>query len=138
MKSKKRMAASIRKVGVNKVKITNVEEVKEALTREDIRLLIKKGAIVIKRKKGVSRARAKKLHEQKTKGRRRGEGSKKGPKNKRKEVWMKRVRAQRKFAKMLKEGNKIDQKTYKDVYRKIGGGFFRSVAHIKIYLKKRD
>ena len=138
MKSKKRMAASVGKVGTNKIRIRKEEDVKEALTRDDVRALIKSGAIEVKRKKGVSRARARKLHEQKKKGRRRGEGSKKGPRTNRKEEWMKRVRAQRKFVKQLKEGNKIDQTTYKDVYRKIGGGFFRSVSHIKIYLKKKD
>ncbi len=136
MKLHKRLAAAIKKVGKRRVRIVKPEEVKEAITREDVRILIKTGAIEIKKKKGVSRARARKLKEQRRKGRRRGEGSKKGRVLKKKEKWVRRVRAQRKFIKMLKEKNKLGPRTYRVLYRKIGGGYFRSVAHIKTYLEK--
>ena len=137
MKSIKRLAASIKKVGLSRVKIKEPEQCKEALTREDVKNLIKKGAIEIKKKRGVSRGRARKLHEQKKKGRRRGKGSRKGHKSDSKRRWIIKVRAQRKFIKYLKEKQKITQEVYKELYRKVKGGFFRSVSHIKIFLKKR-
>jgi large subunit ribosomal protein L19e len=137
MKLQKRLAAAIKKVGKKRVRIRKPEEMKEAITREDIRVLLKTGAIEIEKKKGVSRGRARKNKEQRKKGRRKGEGKKKGRVLNKKEKWVKKVRAQRKFIKMLAEKKKIGPKTYRNLYRKVGGGYFRSVSHIKTYLEKR-
>ncbi len=136
MKLQKRLAAAIKKVGKRRVKVKRPEDLKDAITREDVKILIKTGAIEIKRKRGVSRGRARKLKEQRKKGRRKGEGRKKGRVLNKKEKWMSKVRAQRKFIKMLKENQKIGPKTYRNLYRRIGGGFFRSISHIKTHLGK--
>jgi large subunit ribosomal protein L19e len=52
----KRIAAQVMKVGEGRVWIDPEasEDVAEAITREDIRGLIKEGTITIKQKKGVS------------------------------------------------------------------------------------
>jgi len=53
------------KCGVSRVRITQSEEVEEALTREDIRGLIQKGMIWSVQKKGTSKFKSKKKLEQK-------------------------------------------------------------------------
>ena len=139
MKIQKNLAAKVVKKSRKKVKLdlARAEEIKEAITRADIRSLIKDGAIKVEQDKGVSRARAKKHKKQKVRGRKKGQGSRKGKANarlSRKEQWMKRIRLQRKFLKELKDNKNITQEVYKDTYRKAKGGFFRSKRHVKLYL----
>lgn len=139
MMLQKILASKVKKVGKDRVKIVNKEEVEKVITREDVRKLIHKGAIKILPKRGTSRGRARVLHEKKKKGKRRGKGSRKGKKGartNRKRVWINLIRKQRKFLRYLKENNLIDNKTYRDLYLKAKGGAFRSLAHLKLYLEK--
>ena len=80
--TQKRLAASILKVGLNRVWIDpeRMEEVSMAITREGVKQLIDNGAIKAKPQKGISSYRSKKLAEQKKKGKRKGRGSVKGAK----------------------------------------------------------
>jgi ribosomal protein L19E len=48
---------------------------------------------------------------------------------------MTRIRSQRNFIRELKDGKVITNETYREIYRKSKGGFFRSTRHIKIYLE---
>jgi large subunit ribosomal protein L19e len=135
----RKLAAKITKRSVKRIKLdlTRLDDIKEAITREDIKGLIKDRAIIIEPTRGVSRSRAKKLKIQRSKGRRRGQGSRKGKATARlpgKETWMNKIRLQRLFLKDLKERSRITQEIYKDLYRKAKGGFFRSERHIKLYL----
>ena len=137
----KKIAGRVLGISPKRVKVdpSRAEDLKEAITKTDIRGLIGDGAITKQQKKGVSRARANKTLKQKAKGQRKGDGSKKGKKtasNPRKEVWMKKIRAQRAFLKELKEKNYLDTKTCADLYRKAKGGFFRSKNHIKLYIEE--
>ncbi len=139
----KRLAAQILKCSKDKVKFEEdrLEDIKEAITKADIRALIIDKAISRKKKKGISRARARKRGIQRRKGRQKGYGSRKGKKTARlpkKKNWMNRVRLQRSFLKELKEKKLIDNKNFRDLYRKSKGGFFRSKRHIKIYLEEHD
>ena len=139
MNLQKRLAGIISKRSPKKVKLLpeRMSDLKEAITKADIRSLIKDKAIILKKKKGVSRARAKQNKKQKVKGRKRGQGSRKGTANARlnkKTKWINRIRLQRKLLKQLKKNKRITQETYKDLYRKSKGGFFRSKRHIKLYL----
>lgn len=143
LKSQKRIAANLLKVGVNRVKFdeTKLKEIKEALTKEDIRGLIKEKTITAKPKKGISSFRSKKLKTQKRKGRRKGKGSRKGRRTarlSRKRAWISKVRTQRKFIKSLKEKKLIIPKTHRDLLKKIKGDFFRSIRHIKLYLEEHE
>ena len=67
----KKIAARTMKVGVNRVWINpeETENVSEAMTKDDIRELIKDGAIKKRKIQGQSRARARVLAEKKKKGR---------------------------------------------------------------------
>jgi len=68
------MAAEILKVGENRVWIDpeRAEDVELAISREEIRRLIGDRAIKKEPIKGISRARAKRLHDKKVDGKRRG------------------------------------------------------------------
>ncbi|RMF05956.1 50S ribosomal protein L19e [Candidatus Woesearchaeota archaeon] len=138
----KRLAAQILKTSPKKVRLDpeRADEIKEAITKADVKGLIAGGAIQRKPDRSTSRGRARKLHEQKRKGRRKGHGSRKGKATARqakKEAWMARIRLQRKVLKSLKEANKITNETFKDLYRKAKGGFFRSKRHLKLHLEEK-
>ena len=110
-KNQKKLIARALKVGKSRVKLVpeKAEVIKEAITRADLKSVVGT-AIKIENKKGVSRGRARKRKEQQRKGRRKGPGSKKGAKYsriKKKELWMIKVRVQRKFLSELKEKKKV-------------------------------
>lgn len=142
MKTQKRLAAQIFKCSPKKVKFdeTKLEEIKEAITKADIRTLIAQGVIRKEQIKGISRFHARKIHSQKIKGRRKGHGSRKGAKTARtepKRSWINRIRLQREMLSSLKSGNMISNESYHDLYRKSKGGFFRSIRHLKLYIQER-
>lgn len=138
----KRLASEVLGIGENRVFLDpeKADEIKEAITRADIRALIAVGAIKKKPVVGTSRGRARKIQNQKKKGRRKGTSHRKGAKNARlgkKKKWMSKVRSQRNFIRYLKEKNKLSQTDYRKVYRMVKGGFFRSVSHIKVFMKRQ-
>lgn len=142
MKLQKRIAADAMKCSQKRVHFDpdKLSEVKEAITKADIRSLIKQGIIKEKRIQGISNVRSKKIKDQKRKGRRKNSGSRKGKfsaRSKPKRVWMNTVRAQRKFLKELKEKDLLIQGCFWDLYRKSKGGFFRSIRHIKLFIKEK-
>ncbi len=139
--TQKRLGAKLLKAGKNRVKfsVEKLKEIKEAITRADIRSLIKNKVIQKKQKKGISSGRKKKIEAQKKKGRRRGYGRRKGTfkaRNPKKRAWINKIRPQRRFLKELKEINLINNKEYRELYLKSKGNFFRSVAHLELYLTK--
>lgn len=143
LKVQKRLAASILKCSVKKIKIdpSRYEDIKESITKKDIRGLIKDGAIQKRKTIQHSRARARKIALQKSKGKRRGSGSRKGSiyaRQSRKNRWILRIRAQRKLLKGLKESGKISNALFKELYYKSKGGFFRSGRHINLYLEEHS
>ena len=142
LNTQKRIAASILKCSIKRVKFDpeRLEEIKESMTKQVLKSLISDNAITIKPIKGTSKVRARKIKKQKSKGRMKGMGSRKGKKTARypkKQKWMNKIRIQRKFIKKLKENKVITQNLYKDLRSKSKGGFFRSKRHIKIYLNKQ-
>ena len=139
---KKKVAARILKCSPKRVVFDEgrLDDIDEAITRKDIRFLISNDVIRKQQAIGISRFRARKTASQKRKGRQKGSGSRKGRQNARqnnKLTWIIAVRAQRDYAKALREENKIEVNVYKEVYNKIKGGFFRSRGHIKLYLTER-
>ncbi len=141
LKTKKRIAKSLFNVGNKRVWIDpdKSKEVKEAITKKDIKNLVKKDIIKIKQKKGQSGFRIRKAKIQLRKGRRKGIGSKRGASNARfpkKLRWMIKIRNQRDLLKYLRNKSLISKKNYRILYRKAKGGFFRSKRHIHIYLSE--
>ncbi len=140
VKFQRRLAASILKCGEERVWMdpNALDEIKEAVTREDIKMLIKRGLIKRKKIKGTSRVRANYIKMQKEKGRRKGPGSRKGKKYARyprKQRWMKTIRPIRATLKDLRDSGKIDRRTYRRFYRLAKGGTFKSRNHLLMHLK---
>ena len=141
LKIQKRLAAQILKASENDIWLDSnrLDEIKEAITKADVKSLIKDKAIKSKKRKGISRYRIRKNKEQKKKGRRRGFGSIKGGKRARlskKRRWINSIRIQRIFLQNLRDKKIIDGASYRSLYMKSKGGFFRSKRHIKIYMQE--
>jgi large subunit ribosomal protein L19e len=139
LRNQRRMAASIIKCGINRVWMDQdrVDEIAKAVTKDDIRVLIKGKAIKSKQEKGISHGRKKYIAEQKRKGRRRNHGSRKGAKYARlprKRRWIQTIRSIRLYLKSLRDDNKINNKLYRMYYLKAKGGEFRNKKHLKTHL----
>jgi len=112
-----------------------------AITREDIRSLIKEGVIRKNYKSGISKYRKNKRHQRKKKGRARGLGKRKGPKKARtpkKRAWIKRIRPIRRELRKLRDRKQITRTIYRDLYMKAKGGMFESIAQLKRYIREND
>jgi large subunit ribosomal protein L19e len=143
LSSKKRIAAQLLKCGEHRVKFdtSELQSIKEAITKSDIRALIKDKTIKKKKETGVSRSRARKILKQKRKGRRSGPGRKSGTHKARlpkKVEWMNKIRTIRDLLKNLREKDVINPKTYRSLYLKSKGGFFRSRRHVKLYIEEHS
>ncbi len=139
LRSQKRIAAGILKVGINRIWLdpTRLSDIKEAITKADIKGLISGSIIKALPVKGIGQFRVRKRKEQRRKGRRKGSGSRKGKATarlKRKRAWIERIRTQRKFLAELKDKKIIDKAVFRNLYLKSKGGFFRSKRHIKLYI----
>ena len=138
--NQKRMAAEIlsrkegKPVGIHRIWVNPdyLSEVADAVQRDDVRNLIEDGIIKAKPIKGTSRSRARKSAFQKSKGRRKGHGSRSGSANSRsprKQRWMSKIRAPRRVLKEIREGSKNTPSQYRYFYRKAKGGAYRSTSH---------
>ncbi len=142
MKLQKRLASSIMGCSPKRAIFDpeRLSDIKEAITKTDIRRLIAQGIIRKSPIQGTSRARAKLAQFQKSRGRRRGHGSRKGPATARldpKTEWISRVRTQRELIKRMRESSLIDNSSFTNLYKKVKGGFFRSTRHIKLYVNEQ-
>jgi large subunit ribosomal protein L19e len=141
--TQRRLAASILKVGENRVWIdpNEAEEVSRAITRESVKQLIDQCIIKARPKTGISSYRSKKIKAQKAKGRRKGRGSIKGAKKARtpkKQVWMKTIRALRTDLREMRDAGEIDPTTYRKLYKMAKGGAFRSKSYMKNYARDHE
>ncbi len=143
LKPQKRMAAEILKCGENRVYFDPylIEDISLAITREDIRNLIKQGAIQKKYKEGISKYRKNLKHQRKKKGKARGIGKRKGTKHARtpkKRAWMRRIRPIRRELKKLRDRKLITAVNYRKLYKNAKGGLFTSVAQLNRYIKEKE
>ena len=125
IRTKKELAA--RTLGVGKGRIVfnvgRLEEIKEAITKQDIRDLLKSRAIIVKEIKG-------KLKRVKRKTRRR-EGSLKKKVKRTKKDYMAITRKLRVFISELRGKNIINSEEYWNLRKEIRARDFRSKAHMK-------
>ncbi len=133
----RRLAAAALGCGLNRVRITTdpaeQENIFDAITREQVRELIRRNVITMRPERGVSRARARARAAQRAKGRRRGHGTRKGSANARapqKSEWIGLIRRLRSQLRQLKAEGRIDVRTYRRFYRQAKGGMFKSRAHL--------
>ena len=140
LKNQKRMAAEVMKCGVNRVYMNpkNIEEIADAVTRQDVRRLVREGIIKAKQKKGISSGRKKYVQGQKAGGKRRGHGSRKGSKYARyprKRRWINTIRPIRRKLVELRDGGYINKETYRKYYRHASGGTYRSTSHMMLQMR---
>jgi len=143
LKSQRRLAAQVLKVGQNRVWIDpeKVDDVEAAITRDEVRRLIHQGTIKASPEKGISRGRVRLIHEKKKKGRRSGPGSRTGSSYARvskKHAWMRKIRALRNKLRTLKTKKMIAENSYQKLYRMAGSGRFESVADLERYMKAHE
>ena len=138
--AKKQLVSRIVGVGVHRIRFDSehLDDIADAITRDDIRSLITANTISIKSFKGTSRGRAKIKKIQKSK---RGatQGSKKGRKGARvgkKSVYVNKVRALRYILKIAKDRKEITNDVFKIVYKKIRGNTIRNKAHLRTVIEE--
>lgn len=138
LKAKKRLASRVIGVGVHRIKFDSdhLDDVADAITRENIRSLITANTIQVRPFTGTSRGRAQDKKDQKNK-RGTGQGSKQGRKGARvgkKEVYVKKVRSLRRLLKIAKDRKDITNPEFWTLYKKVGGNTVRNKAHLRLLM----
>jgi len=125
----KKKALASRTLNVGKERVffvsSRIEEIKEAMTKQDIRDLHKSGAIMIKEVKG--RARAKKKVKK-------SQGNKRKNIKNRKKTYVILTRKLRKYVGELKSQGKISGEKSKEIRKKIRDKNYKSKAHLNLQL----
>jgi large subunit ribosomal protein L19e len=129
LSKKKELAARTLKVGKERIVFvkSRLEEIKEAITKQDIRDLNKEGAIIIKEKKG-----RKKVKKRKT---RRSRGNIRKKVKKRKQNYVVLTRKLRNYVAELKNRGELSKEEIKEIRKKIRNKDFRSKSNLKEYLE---
>jgi len=135
LRAKKRLVSRVTGVGVHRVWFDSdhLDDIADAITRENIRSLLTANTIKIKSFRGTSRGRAKLKKIQKRK-RGAGQGSKRGAKGARigkKQVYVKKIRSLRYLLKVVKDRKEITNKQFWSLYKKVGGNTVRNKAHLR-------
>jgi large subunit ribosomal protein L19e len=126
--NKKALAGRALKIGKARIVFlaSRIAEIKEAITKQDIRDLKTDGAIVVKEvtghKKVVKRKRA------------RGPGKIKKKVSKRKQEYVIMTRKLRRYVAEMKKQGMLSPEEIKDIRNKIRNRIFRSKAHLKDYI----
>lgn len=128
LRNKKELAARALKVGKERIVFVHErkEEIKEAITKQDIKDLHQDGAIKVKeisgRKKVVGRKR------------KRGPGNIRKKVNTRKRDYVIMTRKLREYVKNLRERGELSVEEAKDIRKKIRNKTFKSKANLKDYV----
>jgi len=125
---RKELASKVLRVGKGRICFdsSRLAEIKEAITKQDIKDLYAEGIISIKPVSG-----RKKIKKRKTK---RGFGKKKRRINNRKEGYVKLVRKLRDYVKELRKQG-LDNEAYNGLRKKIKAKSFRSKSQLKEYIE---
>lgn len=131
LRKKKDLAAKTLKVGRHRIIFVTkrLDEIKEALTKQDILQRHQEGAIKIKEVKGRKKVEKRK--------RKRGQGKVKMKINKRKTEYIAMTRKLRRYVGELKNSGKISREDSKEIRKKIRNKEYRSKAHLKEQIKIR-
>ena len=126
---KKELAARTLNVGKSRVTFVRarLDEIKEAITRQDIRDLKASGAIYIKEPSGRKK-NVKRKHRRRT-------GKIKKKVSKRKKDYVIMTRKLRKYISELKKQGKISNEEFKDIRKNIRNKIFKSKSHLKERIK---
>ncbi|MGC8479242.1 MAG: 50S ribosomal protein L19e [Candidatus Micrarchaeia archaeon] len=140
IKFAKRVASEILKRGGSSIRInpSSIDDAKKAMTREDVRALVKTGGIYAIKQKENKSINSKLLKIRRSKGRGRGQGKRKGTlKARNGEKWLKKVRSQRFLLLQLKNMGKLDNALYNKYYMLIKGNSFSDKGSLLLHLRER-
>jgi len=128
LNKKKELATRTLKVGKERIMLMpgRLDEIKEAITKQDIRDLQKEGAIMIKEIKGRKKNIKKKT--------RRSTGNIRKKVKKRKQEYVKITRKLRSFVAEMKKQGKLSKEDVKEIRKKIRNRLFKSKAHLRDYI----
>lgn len=128
LNKRKNLAARVLRVGAGRIcfDTARLEEVKEAITKQDIRDMFAEGIITIKDKKGRAR-----IVKRTTK---RGPGKISKKVHDKKREYVLHVRKLRRYLKELKKQNKISPEKYLETRKKIKARAFKDKNHLKEHL----
>lgn len=144
LRKQKQLAARTLGVSTKRIKLNlttpeSKKEVKELISREAVKELVSEKIIVKVPKKGNSRTRANLILAQKKKGRRSGHGARRGTANARfgeKDKWIIKIRALRNVLKEFKDAGRLESSSYRDLYMKAKGNFFRNKRHMILFIEQ--
>ena len=128
LRNKKNLATNALKVGRERIVFLKerIEEIKDAITKQDIRDLKAEGAIIVKdvsgRRKNVKRKNAK------------GPGNIKKKVSKRKQEYVIMTRKLRAYVREMKKQGKLTLEEVKEIRKKIRNKDFKSKANLKLYI----
>jgi len=130
LSKKKILSARTLKVGKERIVFlkSRLNEIKEAITKQDIKDLKKDGVISVKEIKG----RKKKILNSKKK--KKSTGNIRKNVNKRKQEYVILTRKLRRYAAEMKKQRKLSDDEVKEIRKKIRNRIFRSKAHLKEYI----
>jgi len=132
LENKKALAARSLNVGIKRIAFNNsrLSDIKEAITKQDVRDLKESGAISVKEAKG-----RRKLKKRKT---RRRTGSIKQKVKTKKRDYMTMTRKLRAHLSHLKSRDKISNVAFTELRKQIRARDFRSLANMKDHIKQTE
>jgi len=140
LKAKKRLAARVIGVGIHRIKFDtdHLDDIADAITRQNIRSLVTANTIRVKPFTGTSKGRA---HVKKAQKNKRGttQGSKRGRKGARvgkKTVYVAKVRSLRRLLKIAKDRKDLTNPEFWALYKKVGGNTVRNKAHLRTLMEE--
>jgi len=132
LENKKELASRALGIGKGRIifNVNRLSEVKEAITKQDIKDLVADGAIMIREVKG------RKTIVKSNSRRRAGSVRKKVKPGKRQ--YIQKTRRMRAFIKQLRNTEKVSEEVYLLIRKEIRASMFRDIAHLKERLKELE
>ena len=130
LRKKKELAKRTLKTGKKRIIFlsSRLDEIKEIITKKDIRDLQRDGAIIVQKIKGRKTS--------KKKYKKRGPGKIKKRVNKRKQEYVKLTRKLRRYVAEMKNQGQLSKKEISEIRKKIRNKDFKSKTHLKEHIKE--
>lgn len=127
---KKALAAKTLKIGRTRIVFlqSRLNEINEAITKQDIRDLNKSGAIIIKGIKGKRKKKKRKI--------KRSLGNIRKKVNKRKREYLVLTRKLRRYLSEIKKQKKLSDEEIEGIRKRIRNRMFRSKSHLKEHIQE--